>query len=354
MEGSSVDPIEGSSQAKILSSKEMALTGVTNAKFRWSKIFDTNNTDVKLYPSYKTQDAIILKWVPTQCAYFSSEKVIPCGDHSGEFVINGKVYPLEVFQVRNFNFEIDLFINEDCIEDTEDSSENQKVKTIEINETTNGEEGKMNDPSQQYTSKYKDFNRKKAAENESFQIDDGITKTNYTTTSETTELPADFVKDRKVTEKNIYTTYANNQPPASLQQPLQPPKQRNLFKLLYGNQVGNYDKYNLDDRESQKHEPTVVKRSSPTGEAPLELVNKDLNIEISGSGAKPLEKPQYEEPTSDKAKSSNSKLGEINYPETQTTKETSERTYTPYRSPYISQRTTVIDSRLSDVSMANS
>ncbi|KAK6168976.1 hypothetical protein SNE40_020115 [Patella caerulea] len=348
MEGSSVDPVQGGAQAKIPSSKEMALTGVTNAKFRWAKIFDTNNTDVKFYPSYKTQDAIILKWVPTQYAYFSSEKVIPCGDHSGEIVINGKVYPLEVFQVRNFNFEIDLFINEDCIEDTVDSSENQEVKTIEINETTNIEEGKMNDPSQQYTSKYKDHNRNKAAEKESFQIDDGITKTNYMTTSETTELPSDFVKERKVTEKNIYTTYSNNQPPASLQQPLQPPKQRNLFKLLYGNQVGNYDTYNLDDRESQKHEPTVVKRSSPAGEAPLELVNKDLNIEISGSGAKPLEKPQYEEPTSDKAKSSNSKLGEINYPETHTTKETSERTYTPYRSPYISQRTTVIDNRLSD------
>ncbi|XP_005103195.1 uncharacterized protein LOC101859260 [Aplysia californica] len=92
---------------------------VTGCKYRWAKFVETQSKDVGFFPSYSPKDPVLLSWDEKAAAFFSSELRIVCGDHHGNLIIDGNLYPVEEFSVRTYTFEIDLFMKDDVIEDEE-------------------------------------------------------------------------------------------------------------------------------------------------------------------------------------------------------------------------------------------
>lgn len=92
-------------------------------KFHWQNTFPIDLQRVLLIPSYSKEPIELTKDVSLELTqFYSKELQVPCGAHSGYLLLDNKKYDLEDIQVKNYMFEIDLYIKDD-VTDKDQKSE---------------------------------------------------------------------------------------------------------------------------------------------------------------------------------------------------------------------------------------
>ncbi|ESO84963.1 hypothetical protein LOTGIDRAFT_236014 [Lottia gigantea] len=246
-DGSPVDP-EPIQEETILSetttmdtttAKAKAMGSAVTGKFRWSKVLEVaTDVDVVFYPSYRPNGEIWLNWDDKQKAFYSEDKFIPQGTYSGQLDIGDKSFVVENFEVKNYTFEIDLYIKED---DKADEVDSQQTYTVTETHITNNQ---LENPDQHpdsmeqgYTSKYRDPQRHQTIERQTYVNDNGKIHSEYSKSS------GNQLHDDRLSSST------SSQPQSGQHVPI---FKKNLFKMLYGSQRTPYTKYNLDEWETSR------------------------------------------------------------------------------------------------------
>lgn len=100
-------------------SKGKIFTSVNHAmcKFHWQNTLSIDIQHVVLHSSYSKEPIELTRELTQELTqFYSKELQVPCGYHSGFLLVDNKKHDLEDIQVKNYMFEIDLYIKDDVID----------------------------------------------------------------------------------------------------------------------------------------------------------------------------------------------------------------------------------------------